>query len=224
MKCSEVEEKLLLEMSGELEPEDKALLARHLAECESCSKAAESTRNILKAIESPPVAPQALEKKILDILKTQAEKPRKTSALLKTVRDFGAAAAISAVALLMFFMLAPEPAGKPLPVMPSGKEARVVQAAHQDQAAVTQEEVSRAISRIGTSSTEILDGTFTQQAEQTWDNIEATRFLLTTPGRAGLGKEINSVKDKILKLRDEMTALALYTGPEQQNSVLDNGR
>jgi len=224
MKCSEVEEKLLLDMSGELGSEDKILLTRHLAECESCRKTAESIRSTLQVIGPPPAMPQTLEKKILAAVTTQSEKPRKTSRLLRSVRDFGAAAAVSAVALFIFFMLAPDPADTPQPALPTGGEARIAEAASQRRPAVTQEEVSLAINRIGTASTKILDGTFAQQAEQTRDNVEATRFLLTTPDRAGLGKEINSVKDKILKLKEEMTALALYTGPEEQNSILDNGR
>jgi hypothetical protein len=223
MKCSEAEERLLLDMSNELEPEEKALLAQHLAECRSCREAAESTCSMLEALGPPSAMPKVLEKKILAAVRIQAHEHREISPLLRIVRDFGAVAAVSIAALLLFFMLAPEPE-IPGPSLPAGSEARVVERLPQEQAAVTQEEVSRAISRIGTSSTSILNGTFSQQAKQTWDNVEATRFLLTTPDRAGLGKEINSVKDKILKLRDEMTALALYTGPERQNSFLDNGR
>jgi hypothetical protein len=223
MKCSEAEEKMLLELSGELEPEEKTQLDRHLAECKRCREASNSICSMLEALGSPSAMPQVLENRILAAVRMQGPKHREISPLLKIVRDFAAAAAVSVAALLLFFLLAPEPEIA-RPAMPAGREARVVEHLPQEQASVTQEEVSREISRIGTSSTKILDGTFSQQAEQAWDNVEATRFLLTTPGRAGLEKEINTVKSKILKLRDEMTALALYTGPENQNSILDNGR
>ncbi len=224
MKCSEVEEKLLQSMTGELGTEDRARLDRHLDKCESCRASVESTRRILDALGPPPATPQALEKRILTAVGTQAAMPRTIPLFYRIVRDFGSAAAVSATALLLFFLLAPVPK-KSAPLQPTDAQARIAGPVTVVQAEeITTEEVRLAISRIGTPLSNALGGTLAEKVEQARENVEATRFMLTASGKTGLTREISSVKDRIQKLKDEMTTLALYTAPQQQNSVLDNGR
>jgi anti-sigma factor RsiW len=223
MNCSEVEEKLLLDMSGELGPEDKARLDRHLAGCGKCRSFADSTRRLLGALGPAPSAPEALETRTLTAVSAWSAGSHRASRMLRLARGLGVAAAAAAAALFLLFLLTPAPK-EPTPAPPAAAKAEAPQAPPTEQTAATREEVSQAISRIGTSSTKALDSVFAEQVEQTRDNVEAMRFMLTTADKNGLEREISTVKGRIQKLKDEMTTLALYTGPEQQGSMLDNGR
>jgi hypothetical protein len=134
----------------------------------------------------------------------------------RLARDFGLAVAVAAAAMLLFFRIAPEPRQ---PVR-EAKTAAVQEAApvKEDSEETVAEDLRRAIWSLDSTYSRAIGGEFSDSLDSVRDNIEATSYMLTTPGRSGLEKQIGLVKEKIRTLRDEMTNLALYTENSRENS------
>lgn len=69
MKCAWVQDRLLLYLAGELEPQQSALLCRHLQHCDRCTAAAEELSEIQDlvdgAIATTVTAPMTLEARVM---------------------------------------------------------------------------------------------------------------------------------------------------------------
>lgn len=217
MNCGEVEEKLLLRQSDELGADECARLDEHLSQCERCRSLAADTKAVLDAVGAAPAMPEALANRILEKVRARTRAVRKPHFAAKLARDFGMAAAVSIAATILFFLTVPAPRE---PASPAPQQTAAANAA---KTADTQDEtlareLRRAINKIDSTRTTALGESFGSELDKVKDNVDATKFLLTTAGRSGLEKQIGDVKEKIQTLREEMTNLALYTGGEQNNS------
>ncbi len=215
MNCSEVEEKLLLAESGELAANEKLELESHLSQCASGRHLASRTRALLEAGGPAPQMPESLQRRILTAVRAQARKPAKPSIILKLLRDFGAAAAVSAAAIVLFFLIAP-PARQPASPSPPTPVARETAPGQDETARTIARDLRRTIRQLDSTRASALGEDFTTQLEKFRDSVEATRFMLTTPGKSGLEKQIGTVKGKIQTLKEKMTAIALYTEKRQE--------
>jgi len=230
MKCSEVEEKLLLAESGELEPAGRAELEEHLSQCESCREFVRQTRAMLTATGPAPEMPETLEKRTLEVMAAQARTERKSAVkpakrfTVMLMRDFGVAAAVAAVVIIMFLFMAEQPREAE-----RGKPAEsIAKTQPQQKAEETDETIAKdlrkAIRELGSTRATSLGESFTNKLDRFKDSVEAARFMRSTPGKSGLEREINTVKKKMEKLKAEMTTLALYTEQGGKKTILDNGR
>ena len=74
MNCTRVQERLLLYLAGELNPNETVRLVAHLAQCEECSTLLEETaenRDMLReAVRTMAQPPESLEARILERVKT----------------------------------------------------------------------------------------------------------------------------------------------------------
>jgi hypothetical protein len=223
MNCGEVEEKLFLAESGELESQDKARLEEHLSQCEGCREHAAQTRALLEAVGRAPEMPRAVHKRILETTRAQARAKRKLTMPARLVRDFGWAAAVSAAAIVLFFLVVP-PARKPVPAPSPEGIARKIAPVKDEPADVISRSLRRAIRELDSTRSTALGGSFGTKLDKLKDGVEAARFMFTTAGRAGLERQIGTVKERIKTLKEEMIELALYTDKKQKRVILDNGR
>jgi anti-sigma factor RsiW len=221
MKCTEVEEKWLLARTGELDEAAGRELDEHIAGCERCRRMLAGTQALLDTVSNLPRMPEALEARILAA--AQARPARTRTALPYAARRLGLAAAVSAAAIVLFSLLVVPrltPPAQPAPAEPVAStdepapEEQIASVPEDDTAAELTRELQQALTDLDTAPASALDTGFSDEFETVKKNIEVTEYMLTTSGKAGLEKQIGDVRSRIETLREEMTALALYT-PEQ---------
>lgn len=230
MKCSEVEEKLILAESGELEPAGRAELEEHLSQCESCREFARQIRAMLTEAGPAPEMPETLEKQILESMAAQSVAERKSAVkpvkrfAVMLMRDFGIAAAVAAVVIIMFLFMAEQPheAERGKPAESIAKTQPQLKAEETDKTIA--KDLRKAIRELDSTRATSLGESFTNKLDRFKDGVEAARFMQSTPGKSGLEREIDTVKKKIEKLKTQMTTLALYTEQGKKKTILDNGR
>lgn len=223
MNCGEVEAKLLLAKTDELDAGERAGLDEHLSQCAACRRLAKETAALLGALGPAPEMPEHVREWILAQAQAQAREARKTRAhtrklaAVKFARDLGIAVAVAVVAMVMFFRIAPP---HPLPDQPRPVEKAadaVPIEEEQTEQAITQD-VRRAIRELDSTSTTALGSAFSSEFERVRGNVEATTYMQTTAAKSGLEKQIGDVRQKIETLKSEMVDLALYTPKENGSS------
>jgi len=207
MKCAETEEMLLLKESGELDADREAELLEHIEKCPACRKLADRNQRVLDILGPPPEMPVELANSILNSARQRDS--RRNPWISRLVRDFGLAAAVSAAAILLFFLLLPGTDKTEIPerITLDTKEKTV-----KNEQETIKQDIKRAIADMDLTTTTALNGGLSSQLDEVKVNVEATRYMLTTPVKAGLERQIGNVKDKILILKEEMTKLAFYNG------------